>query len=138
MLDPVQALISVTGVSLILSLVWLATRNAPPLTLGGEAGVRARLAREVLGFRIGQLAVEPSDRRALAISADGGEVVLLFVMGTRVVWWRLPLAKLGRIERKSRDGGVTLELHTGDFTRPEFSLAVPDVSLLPAQLRACV
>jgi hypothetical protein len=125
MLDPVQILISVGGVSLVLGLVWLATRREPPVVLGGEVGARAWIRRELLGFQVGELAVDVGDRRALAVSADGSEVALVYVMGRRLTSWRLPLGKLGQVElRQGGEGEIVIEVPTGDFTRRRFSLTI--------------
>jgi hypothetical protein len=136
MLDPVQILISVSGVSLVVVLVWLATRQAPPVALGGPDGARAWIQRELHGFRLGPIAIDIGDRRALAVSEDGGEVALIFVLGRRLVGWRLPASQLGGLKlRDAADGTALVQVSTGDFTRPGFSLTVQDPAPL-AGLRA--
>ena len=123
MLDPVGILISVSGVSLVVFLVWLSTRRAAPIALGGEAGARAFLTRELFGFQVGQIALDVGDRRGLATSADGRELVLFFVMGGRPTFWRVPVAKIGKLAlRDAGDGQALLEIRTADFTRPKLSL----------------
>jgi hypothetical protein len=136
MLDPIQILISVGGVSLVVLLVWLATRSAPPVVLGGEAGARAWLARELPGFTPGPLAVDIHDRRGLAVSNDAAEVALIFVIGRRTVGWRLPAAKLGRPEVRDTQGATVVAVSTGDFTRPSFWLEVADASPIRGLLSA--
>ncbi len=123
MLDPVQILISVGGVSLVLVLVWLATRRAAPVVLGGPDGARKQIERELLGFQLGEVVVDVGDRRALALSADGSEVALVYVMGRRLTCWKLPLGRLGQVElRAAGEGTTAIDLPTGDFTRRHFSL----------------
>jgi len=123
MLEPVQMLISVSGVALVLLLVWLATRRESPVVLGGEAGARALIERELLGFEVAHLAVDVGGRRALALSRDGKEVALAYVMGSRPTCWRLPAAGLEPLgTRPAGEGIVAVDVPTGDFTRRTFSL----------------
>ncbi len=137
MLDPVQIVVSVVGVSLVVALVWLATRRAPPVVLGGEGGLRPWLGREFPGFQAGAIGVDGSDRRALALSEDAREVALIFVMGRRRVGWRFPVNKLRGVEvRDAADGMAVVDIATGDFTRPHFSLEVRDRSLLESLSRS--
>jgi hypothetical protein len=136
-LDPVQALVSVAGVSLMVFLVWFATRRAAPVTLGDEAGVREWVGRELLGFTVGEVAVDADRRRAIAISAKGDEAALIFVMGRRPVAWRLPVARLGGASlQEAGDGKLAVDLPTGDFTRPHFSMTLSGAPGVVELLRA--
>jgi hypothetical protein len=134
-LDPIGIAISVGGVSFICFMVWLLTKNDPKKVLGGEAGVRNLLAHELLGFQVAAVVVDVTDRRALAKSADGTEVALVFVMGGKVDVWRTPIAKLGKaVLKPTSDGKTELELHLGDFTRPDLSFVVRNAEQLKGLL----
>lgn len=122
MIDPVQLVVSVVGVSLIVGLVWLAA-GSETASVGDAAAVRERLARELPGFLIGALVVDRNGRAAIAQSKDGAELALLFATGRRVTCWSLPATALARAKLQSHaSGNAVLELDTGDFTHPRLKL----------------
>jgi hypothetical protein len=125
LIDPVQAVVSVVGVSLIVGLVWLAAGSATA-SVGDAAAVRERLARELPGFVVGALVVDRNGRAAVARSKDGAELALLFATGKRVTCWSLPAAIAGAKLRSQASGNAVLELETGDFTRPHLKLDLAD------------
>ena len=122
MIDPVQLVVSVVGVSLIVGLVWLAA-GSETASVGDAAAVRERLAREFPGFTIGALVIDLKGRAAIARSKDGAEIALLFATGQRVTCWSLPASALARAKLRSQASGrAVLELDTGDFTCPRLKL----------------
>lgn len=126
MIDPIQLVVSVVGVSLIVGLVWLAAGSGTA-SVGDAAAVRQRLARELPGFLIGALVVDRNGRAALARSKDGAELALLFATGQRVTCWSLPTKAIAAAKLRSQaSGNVVLELDTGDFTRPRLKLELAD------------
>jgi hypothetical protein len=125
LIDPVQAVVSVVGVSLIVGLVWLAA-GSETARVGDAAAVRERLARELPGFSIGALVVDRNGRAAVARSRDGAELALLFATGKRVTCWSLPSAIARAHLRSHAPGNAVLELDTGDFTRPHLKLELAD------------
>lgn len=128
-LDPLAMLLSFSGVALVVFVVWLGTRRAAPLRLGGEAAIRDQLARELLGFELGELAVSSDDQGAVAVSADGRELALVFLVGRRPTFWRLPLGKLqGATLRPSANGQAAVDLATGELTRPSVSFNFDDAA----------
>ena len=140
MIDPVQLVVSVVGVSLIVGLVWLVT-GGQTASVGGEAEVRRRLGRELPGFAIGLLAIDSQGRAAVAQSSDGAEIALLFATGKRITCWVLPAAAVRGAElRRLSDGKALLELRTGDFTlgrlKLELAHAESASGLLPDLLGA--
>jgi hypothetical protein len=140
LIDPVQLVVSVMGVSLIVGLVWLAA-GGTTASVGDEAAVRQRLARELPGFLIGALAIDSNGRSAIAQSQDGAEIALLFATGRRMTLWSLPAADIQWAElRTFAAGNAILELATGDFTRSRLKLDLSDAAsargLLPGVLQA--
>jgi len=138
MIDPVQLVVSVVGVSLIVALVWAAA-GWKTASVGDAAAVRERLGRELPGFAIGALAVDSKGRAAIARSDDGAQIVLLFAMGQRLTCWTLPAAAIrGAKLRPLEGGGATLDLETGDFTRGRMRLDLADAAMAAAVLPGLV
>jgi hypothetical protein len=120
-----DVLVSLSGVVLIVGLVWWAMGNA----LAGitdERAARERIAAEHPDFTVGRLGIGADGRSALAISADDREAVLLFTLGNKIVCWRLPRTRLQAKLLHPAGVKATLVVDTGDFTRPSFRMLLAD------------
>jgi hypothetical protein len=88
-----DVLVSLSGVALIVAMVWWAMGSALA-GIGDERSVRERIGAEHPDLAVGRLGLDADGHSALAISADDREAALLFTLGKRVVCWRLPRARL--------------------------------------------
>ncbi len=128
-------LISLSGVLLIVGLVWWAMGSALA-SVGNEVAVRGRIAGEQPDFTIGVLGLGADGRSALAISDDGREAILLFALGSEVVCWRFPRLRLSAKLLPSPGAQAALLVNTGDFTRPSFRMALANAEVASALLAA--
>jgi hypothetical protein len=121
-----DVLVSLAGVLLIVGLVRWAMGNA--IARIGEDAAKARIALEHPDFEIDRLVIGTDGHDALALSADGREVILLFAMGDRITCWRMPRLQI-RAEATGDPTKPTLELTTGEYTLPRLRLACADAAV---------
>jgi hypothetical protein len=127
-----DVLVSLSGVALIVAMVWWAMGSALA-GIGDERSVRERIGAEHPDLAVGRLGLDADGRSALAISADDREAALLFTLGKRVVCWRLPRARL-RARLLQPPDKTTLVVDTGDFTRPTVRFVLADEGVAKALL----
>jgi hypothetical protein len=116
-----DVLVSLSGVLLIVGLVWWAMGSA--VARIGEAQARERIAFEHPDFAIGRLLIGADGRSAIALSDKGNELVLLFALGSRITCWRLPR---NSIQAQLLSNPSALLLDTHDFTLPRVRLPIGD------------
>ena len=115
--------ISLTGVAALVGLAFLL--GATKTLVLDEASAQERLAFDEPDFRVGEWMIDTGGRSAIALSSDGGEVVVLFVLGD------------GLASRRFKVGGLPvsfdgrrLRIRLDDLSKPSVDLAVTDAERL--------
>ena len=118
--NPVAMLIPLGGIALILAAVWL-TGGARQARLD-RALVLRRLDEDLPGFAAAAVSIDADAATAIAATADGASLALIFAAGDKVVVRRLAPRDIRRLSQQPMRDSVRLVIETGDFTRGRFEL----------------
>jgi hypothetical protein len=113
-------LIPLGGIALILAAVWL-TGGARRARLD-RALVLRRLDEDLPGFTAAEMSIDAATATAIAATADGAALALIFTAGDKVVVRPLVPRDIRRISQQPMRDGVRLVIETGDFTHGRFAL----------------
>jgi len=131
--NPVAMLIPLGGIALILAVVWL---------IGGarrarldRALVLRRLDEDLPGFAAAEVSIDGDAAAAIAATADGASLALIFAAGDKVVVRPLVPRDIKRVAQQPMRDGVRLVIETGDFTHGRFELRLSSAEAARWQAR---
>jgi hypothetical protein len=90
-----------------------------------QDALTAYMTRMHPDFGTAGLIISRDGKSALAIDDRGNEAILVFLLGTRWVSWRLPAARLKPPYARYHRATDSLAVDTGDVTRRTVTLALP-------------
>jgi hypothetical protein len=117
---PVAMLIPLGGIALILAAVWL-TGGARRVRLD-RALVLRRLDEDLPDFAAAAVSIDADAATAIAATADGAALALIFIAGDKVVVRPVAPRDVRRFSRLPTLDGERLIIDTGDFTHGRFAL----------------
>jgi hypothetical protein len=138
--NPVTMLIPLGGIALILLAVWL-TSGARHTRLD-RALVLRRLDEDLPGFAAAEVSIDADGATAIAATADGVSLAVIFVAGDKVVVRSVAPRDVRRFSRQPMRDGERLIIDTGDFTHGRVTLRLSAAEAaqwqarLPAPARA--
>jgi hypothetical protein len=119
-LSPIAMLIPLGGIALIMLAVWL-TGGARRVRLD-RALVLRRLDEDMPDFVAAEISIDADAATAIAATADGGLLAVVFAAGDKVAVRPLSPLDIRRLLAQPAPEGVRLVIETGDFTRGRFAL----------------
>ena len=131
--NPVAMLIPLVGIALILAAVWL-TGGARRALLD-RALVLRRIDEDLPGFAAAEVSIDADAATAIAATADGASLALIFAAGDKVVVRPLAPRDIRRHSQEPMRDGVCLVIDTGDFTHGRFALRLSSAEAARWQAR---